>query len=363
MMTSGRSRIERALLATTVIILWVLIGSACNQVGYFSNRETATGIPFSPTVATFTSTISPTATISPSHTGTEFIPSSTPVPPTVTLPTDTQVALPSVNLVLAGTPAITLSSTSTIVLYPTWTLRPTLTPRPTFTPSITPTPTPPFALLRINNPGLMSMVTSPIQVEAQVMPGEDGMVRVDLIGEDGRYITRKVLDYRIYANRRIGIVPDIDFKIPGVAETARMVISIEDGTGRITGITSVEVILLSIGRDDINPPIGGLEPYIVRYPEENQVIKGGVLLINALARPVNSKPLILELVNENGVVISSKEVKITPPSGNLSHMPFQELLNYSVTAPTHVRLCIRQVSDDRIPGTVSLSSIPLVLEP
>ena len=34
-------------------------------------------------------------------------------------------------------------------------------------------------------------------------PGEDGMLYTDLIGEDGRYITRLTKDYRQYINQQI----------------------------------------------------------------------------------------------------------------------------------------------------------------
>ena len=82
-----------------------------------------------------------------------------------------------------------------------------------------------------------------------------------------------------------------------------------------------------------------------------------------MVRPVNLNPLIFELINEQGQVIAADTLQVSLPGGDLSHTPFRLDLPYQVNASTRVRLSIRQVSDDRIPGTVALWSIPLLLNP
>lgn len=209
----------------------------------------------------------------------------------------------------------------------------------------------------------MSKVSSPIQLEAQITPGEDGLVYIDLIGEDGRYIVHDVLDFRRYLNRQIDIVPEIEFKIPRVSEIGRLVLSVEDENKRKIAVSSVDIILLAMGRDELNSPIHLLESYLIRYPIKNQVVQGGNLVIQVLARPYNDQPLIIEVIDEKGVVIASKQVKVPPPNGNLSHTPFTETINYRVSTLTPVRLTIRQESSNRIPGTVALTSLQIYLEP
>ncbi len=263
----------------------------------------------------------------------------------------------------ANTPTITLTPSKTTVptatrwTYPTWT-RP-----PTSTPKISPTPTPPMAYLRIVRPGPFSKINSPLEVEAGVSPGDDGLVLVDLIGEDGRTITRQRLNFSEFIGRSIGIAPVLEFKISGVAETARLVISVEDRFGRKIAITSEEVVLISIGDNQVFAAGYQNAPYLLKQPVADQVITGGVLTISGSIRPVNLTPVIFELINEQGQVIAADTLQVDLPGGDLSHTAFTLDLPYQVTAATRVRLSIRQVSDDRIPGTVALWSIPLLLQP
>jgi hypothetical protein len=207
----------------------------------------------------------------------------------------------------------------------------------------------------------MSKVVSPIQTDMYFVTGADGIVTVELIGEDGRVISRQVLDYQ-RANRSLWAAPEIPFEIEGAAETARLQVLTRDEQGRTIDLASVDVILLSAGRNEINPPAITQAPYLVRSPEWGDTVRGGVLIIDALARPVNDSPLLIELVDENGTVVTVKQVIVPAPTGPLSHTPFTVQIPYKVGAEVPVRLVIRQ-EGSRIPGTVSLYSQPLILAP
>ncbi len=256
-------------------------------------------------------------------------------------------------------------NTPTITLTPSKTIKPSATrwTWPTWTPKITSTPTPPMAYLRIVRPGPFSKINSPLEVEAGVSPGDDGLVLVDLIGEDGRTITRQRLNFGEFIGRSIGIAPVLKFEIAGVAETARLVLSVEDHFGRKIALTSEEIVLISIGDNQVYAAGYQNAPYLLKKPVADQIITGGVLEISGSARPVNLTPLIFELINEQGQVIAADTLQVPLPGGDLSHTAFSLELPYQVTAATRVRLSIRQVSDDRIPGTIALWSIPLLLQP
>ncbi len=267
------------------------------------------------------------------------------------------IAPPAETPTNAFTATKSLVPTATRWSYPTWTRAPTRTP------SISPTPTPPLAYLRIVRPGPFSKINSPLKVEAGASPGDDGLVLLDLIGEDGRTITRQRLNFSEFIGRSIGIPAELEFQIAGVAETARLVLSVEDRFGRKIAISSIEVVLISIGDNQIYPSGYQNAPYLIKEPVADQVVTGGVLKISGSARPVNLTPLIFELINEQGQVIAADTRQVDLPGGDLSHTPFSLELPYQVTAATRVRLSIRQVSDDRIPGTVALWSLPLMLQP
>jgi hypothetical protein len=246
---------------------------------------------------------------------------------------------------------------------PTNTRPPTRTPTLTPTPTITPTPTPPYSVLRISRPGMLSKVISPIRAEVFAMPGDDGRVQIDLMGEDGRYITRQLLDYPRYLGRHIGISPEIPFQINAMGETARLVVSNNDKFGRKIYLTSVDLVLLSMGENVLNPAGMGQEPYLIREPKPNAVVSGGVLKIVGLARPVNDRPILIELINEEGSTVGSKQITADPPGGDLSHTPFEVEIPYSITGITPVRLTLRQESSNRIPGTIALTSMQIILAP
>ncbi len=286
-------------------------------------------------------------------------PADTPAPPQIDeSPLPVEPTLPSLETP-AGLQTTVPAQTQTATRY----IPPTSTLRPSATPKISSTPTPPTALLRILRPGPYSKINSPLQVEAGVSPGDDGLVLLDLVGEDGRTITRQRLNYSEFIGRTIGIAPELEFKIPGVAETARLVISSEDRFGRKIALTSTELVLISIGDNQVYPPGYQYAPYIVQAPVEDQIITGGVLKVSGLARPVNLSPLIFDLIDEKGIVIESAQLQVPLPGGDQSHTPFNIDIPYRISSATRVRLTIRQASNDRIPGNVALWSVPVFLQP
>jgi len=188
-------------------------------------------------------------------------------------------------------------------------------------------------------------------------------VLVELLGEDGRSLVSQRLDYREYIDRSIAIAPKLEFTINGVSELGRLVVSVNDRYGRRAALASTDILLFTIGENDFYPPQTNMAPYIFRAPVADQVIQGGILSVSGLVRPVNVNPVLLELVDEKGQLLANASLKIDLPAGDLSHNPFSVDLTYKVSAPTHARLILRQESIDRIPGTVALWSIPVLLNP
>lgn len=196
-----------------------------------------------------------------------------------------------------------------------------------------------------------------------ITPGDDGLVHIELIGEDGRLIADREYNFWNRLKQRFIFTPVVEFSLTAVVETARLVLSVDDLYGRKIALSSVDLLLLSVGSNEINPPVSLLEPYLIRQPRPDQVIEGGVLLVEALANPVNDRPLILELIDERGKIVGSTQIQVEPPGGDLSHTPFVVDISYEVSETTPVRLTLRQESAGRIPGTVALSSRTIILEP
>ncbi len=278
-------------------------------------------------------------------------------------PTATFENQPSSAPADVGTATPQPANEQAVILPPTDGPTPTKTPWRRRTPTITPTPEPPAAMMFISRPGLFSKVKSPLTLNANAIPGADGMVWVELMGEDGRDLYQTRLNFSAYAGRSISIAPEITFDLQAPAELARLVISARDQFDRISALTSTDLILIQMGDDQIFPTGYSREPYIVRSPLEGQVISGGVVQVTGLVRPVNENPLILELLDEQGNVVGSTALNLIFPTGDLSHTLFDVALPYTVNQPTNARLVLRQESAGRIPGTVALNSLELTLQP
>ncbi|MFN7035086.1 MAG: hypothetical protein ACK4SN_01865, partial [Bellilinea sp.] len=296
------------LLRANRLIIQHFLGGALLLLGVFTSGCSGRGVPGSWLLTPVDQPVVFSATLPPLPTETAAatqVPSDP--PPAVALPSEnspspeptltfTATASATLQPTEAGTPTFGPSPTRTRT--PTRTRFPTRTPTPSRTPTVTQTPTPPLAFLRIQKPGPYSKVSSPLQVEALVSPGEDGYVYVELIGEDGRIITRQALDYRSFMNRYFYINPQVAFELNTAAETARLAVRIQDRLQRPIYLCSVEVVLMRLGRNEITAPVIAQEPYVVRSPREGAVISGGVLRVIGLARLVNNRPLIFELMDE-----------------------------------------------------------------
>jgi len=262
-----------------------------------------------------------------------------------------------------ATDSATLTAWPTKQFTPSLGPSPTRTPTATFTPTITSTPTPPLASLRLIRPGPLSEISSPIKVEAMVIPGDDGYVYFDLIGEDGRIINHVEVNLKYNLGQHVIITPKIDFQTNAAAESARLVMYNKDSAGRIIMLTSVDLFLLALGSSEVNVPEFQQEPYLVRSPNYGDSISGGLVHLTGLAKPLSNKPLVLELIDENQKVVGMAEMQIPLPTGNLSHTPFEIDIPYTITDAKTVRLSLHQESDNRIPGDISLYSLLLDLQP
>lgn len=233
--------------------------------------------------------------------------------------------------------------------------------RPTRTPTPSPTPSQPLAVLRIYKPGPYSRLTSPFTIEGAVVTGPGGKIYLELIGEDGRMISQDTLRFGMADGLRFGIVPEVKFEIGSVAETGRLQLRTENTHGQTIALTSIKVILLSLGDPELNAGSTSLEPYVIQTPHTDAEISGGILAVKGLVRPVNDSPILVELRSDDDTLLGSTQFTAEIPEGSLN-TAFNVALPYSVTARTHALLVFKQ-EGDRIPGLVALTSTALWLNP
>jgi hypothetical protein len=242
---------------------------------------------------------------------------------------------------------------------------PTLTPSLTRTASATPTPTPgpaiPPAEIEITAPGALSRVTSPFPLRALLVPGYEGRATVELLGEDGRVITRQIVTLNPDLGRKAGLVLDIAFEIPAEAELGRLVISRQDEFGRTTALSSIELILLASGDPDLNVVVDRLARFIIAAPENGALIQGGRIVVSGLARPAVPQGLVAEIITEKGAIIGQRVFNVLPGAPG-EYVPFVVEIPYTVSEPTWVLLIVRE-RGERIPGITYLNSTEILLSP
>lgn len=280
-------------------------------------------------------------------------PSDTPLPPPPTrTPRRFATRTPYPTRTFTPTP------TSTFTFTPTNTPTITLTPTETPTPTSTPVPEIGLAPIRISRPGPLSRVLSPIPVRANVALPPDGVFRIELIGEDGRLLARKVLTYPGIA---VNLNTELEFGIAVAAETARLQIRTEDAYGRPLALGSVEIVLLSQGTAEITPAGHSLERIVILEPRPQSTVQGGTLFIWGKALPNRENALLVELITREGKVVGQRLAGLTPLPGEV-YQHFEAEVPYNVREATVVRVVITE-RDSRIPGPTHITTMEILLNP
>ncbi len=257
--------------------------------------------------------------------------------------------------------AQSINATISAGITPTETPIPTSTPiPPTPAPTNTPTPAPgiPLSVIQINAPGPMSKIVSPVELHADVTVEEAHKVEVALFGEDGEVISHPPLTvFSTGGSKTISL--KLPFEIRAAGEVGIVQISIKDSRGQLEALNSVRVLLLSSGVSQINPAGNNIYEHVVFYdlPVDAHV-SGGIVAARGRFAPVNDKPVILELVGEDGKSLGLRVLDFT----GMDWQAFDTTIPYKVTEETSARLFIYQ-DDELIDGRAYIYSQPIDLSP
>jgi hypothetical protein len=211
-------------------------------------------------------------------------------------------------------------------------------------------------------PGNNASTISPLKMQIATKPGEDGLVRIELIGKDNRLIFRRLIDYRTYKDMILLINQTIPFEIRN-DESARLQVVLEDAKGRTIFLNSIDINLLGVrGRESAGD--APVNPHFrIDQPDLTSEIKGKSLTVLCGIKPVNNTPVNIELVAKDGHTMASRLVQITMPNDQTAFASIKAELPFSVPVPTVVTLRIRQDSNNLIKGTVLLWSSKLTISP
>lgn len=236
---------------------------------------------------------------------------------------------------------------------------------PVMLPKSSPTPLQnvdiPNSINRILRPGPLSKVTSPIRVEIASIAPESGTLSIELYGEDGRLLSQITRPDNILTGQKLNLNYKVYFDIPALSEYGRLQVNMGDFYGRVTSVSSVNLILLSQGGSEVNPPGDTLASIYIQAPRYMEIITGGECNAVGYARRASDQTLTAELITDDGRILASSPVEIDPFYPG-KHAHFTVKLPYEVNGTTFALLIIREPGD-RIPGDQALSSTRVVLTP
>jgi len=296
--------------------------------------------------------------LSPTATASSITPSETPIAQDNPAPTFTLTLPPTIEITAPADPITTTQPITIPLSTPSEATAPVVHVMP---PSATPAPEIPNAKIQIYQLGERSLVTSPIDVSIRLTSQYGKIVRIELWGEDGRLLSRymRTFDTVPWKSARIGF--ELEFEISGVAEEGRLVINVEDPFGRLIDVNSVNLILLSEGVTDLNPPTAMLQKIIIQDPAPQALIQGGKLIVSGRALPNLDQPLKLMLISEEGKVLGQRLAKVEfPEPGNYG--TFVAEVPYTVTGLTPALLIVYE-DGGKISQIAHLASLPVILAP
>ncbi len=219
----------------------------------------------------------------------------------------------------------------------------------------------PTSINQIISPGTGSQVLSPFMLRAAVKPGSNSVVHIELFGEDGRLLMREVRRYSSLESEWVSIGSEVAYGINAAAEIGHLQIGIEDEHGRLHSVSSVDLILQSMGNQDLFQPVDQLENIVLQLPKPNRLIQGGTMRIDGLARPRSGKPLMIEIVSEDGRIVGTRQVSVAPQPDS-SYGTFTIDAPYNVDYTTRVLVKVWEPGE-RDPGIVNLSSVEVLVSP
>ena len=189
-----------------------------------------------------------------------------------------------------------------------------------------------------------SVVTSPINLAAEVQPETMGMIRVEVIDRKGFSLARKLMPMEESIRMDIpNFVTQIPFEIPDEASEALLTLAKLDEFGRPVVLRSVIVTLQSSGEENLNSYQPQAPWIILENPKGLRTYSGGKIQVKGTLIPLSEKPIRFELMTKDKRLVGSSQIPVTQVGVPLV---FDLNLYYSfINSLTNTRLSVSQAAD------------------
>lgn len=217
-----------------------------------------------------------------------------------------------------------------------------------------------IAHIRISSPGRESELISPIELVAQLYPGADGKVRIELFAGNGRLLARKILLFADVTDQADQLQTSIDFEVTR-SSAATLILSTEDQYGRLQALNSIGLTLLSEGEQLITPAAEVIQSIQILSPQSGNQVSERFITITGRASSRPGRPLSIQLITREGRVLTFGEVYPLFEQGSEWGI-FEIRLRYEVKEATWVQIAITE-NDPQIPRPVHFNGIEVLLMP
>lgn len=279
-------------------------------------------------------------------------------------------------------PAVTRTPTGTASPSPTPSTTPSASPSPSpaplteTTPAVileppsghpSPTAVPPPANLPLESlallePGPGSHVTESFQILGYGGPSDNDRVTIRLLAKDGSLLAESRLLLLVYPGGAGRFLGNLSYQIDQVSMVGWLQAETQDRRlGVVSHITTRELVLLSIGEGRIIPSDHGPEQIFIMEPIAGDYIDRGTVVVRGLARREADVPLVVEIWDHTGQVLSSAEVF---PTGQIPSRTttFEARLELDLDAPQYGRVVVYERLPDGL-GIRHLNSLEVFLRP
>lgn len=215
-----------------------------------------------------------------------------------------------------------------------------------------------LATIQIQTPGPLSRVVSPLQIQLVAVAGASKKLDVDLFGHDWRLLGHSLV---AVAGSPAGdpLSLTMRFEIRTPSEKAFLQVSTRDANGRVQSETTLPLLLLSSGTNQINPPGSMIyERVVLNHLPAGAVVSGGVLSVQGELMPYNRHPAAVELVSAEGRSLGLRVLQFV----GSDWQAFDTTIPYQVRELTPARLYVRQ-GDDILGEQAYIYSQEITLNP
>lgn len=214
--------------------------------------------------------------------------------------------------------------------------------------------------LELITPGEGSIITSPIEISAQVQVQPQDLIRIKLVDRSGSVISRQLFHVNASGDAILNFTTSLAFEIPRETTDGLLMIAVQDSHNRLAALRSASLKLLSDGENRINVQSTNSDWLTITKPQPGEKLQGGAIDVEGIVIPIIDRPVFFELITDSGGQIGWKQMAVEN-AGDI--IEFNITVPYAyITQERDVRLVIRQ-TDTFYGENIILDSVPIYLSP